>query len=83
MDKFVTKLIVNVVILNRSDKNINKLLLLDLNVNNFFLDQNVNKLSLLDHNVSNFLIISKSQYFFLFYVNVSNFLLDIKITLFD
>ena len=65
MDKFVTKLIVNVVILNRSDKNINKLLLLDLNVNNLFLDQNigkfsldqnVNNLSLLDHNVSNFYI---------------------------
>ena len=41
MDEFVTKLIVNVTILNRLNENVNKLLLLNLNVNNFLLDENV------------------------------------------
>jgi len=40
-DEFVTKLIVNMVMLNRLNKNISKLTLLDLNVSNFLLNKNV------------------------------------------
>ena len=41
MNEFITRLIVNVIMLNRLNENVNKLLLLDLNVSNFLLDDNV------------------------------------------
>jgi len=64
MDEFVTKLIVNVIMLNRLDKNANKLLLLDLGVNNFLLNEKVCN-CFLNENVSNFDFGPKCQYVFI------------------
>ena len=41
MYEFITNLIINVIMLNRSDENVNKLSLLDLNVINFLMYQNI------------------------------------------
>ena len=59
--KFVTEMIVNVTMFTGLDKNVNKILFLDVNVNNFLLDENIN-IFLLEENVNNF-----------FYLNVSVF----------
>ena len=52
-DEFFTEIIINVIMLIRLDKNVTKILFLDVNVNNFFLDKNVN-IFLLEKNVNNF-----------------------------
>ena len=41
-DEFVTELIADTVMLTRLDKNVSKILFLDINVNNFLLDENIN-----------------------------------------
>ena len=46
--------------LNRLEENVNKLLLLNLNISNFLLDENVTNF-LLDENVSNFYFRPKCQ----------------------
>ena len=42
MDEFVTKLIVNMIMLNRLDENVTKISFLNVNVSNILLDENVN-----------------------------------------
>ena len=49
-DEFVTGMVVNVIMLTRLDKNVNKIPFLDVNVNNFLLNKNVN-IFLLEENV--------------------------------
>ena len=96
-DKIVTKLIVNVIMLNRLGKNISKLSLLDLNVNNFlleknvsifwrkmlliFFNQNVSKFSL-DQNISKLSILDQNVNNFPLYQNVNNFLYNEKLLTF-
>ena len=54
-DEFVTKMIVNVVMLTRLDKNVSNIPFFDVNVSNFLLDENVN-IFLLDLNIRLFLL---------------------------
>jgi len=54
-DEFITELIANVVIPTRLDKNVNKILFLNINISNFLLVENVN-IFLPKENVNNFLL---------------------------
>ena len=54
-NEFVTEMIVNVVIPTRLDKNVSKILFLNINISNFLLVENVN-IFLPQENVNNFLL---------------------------
>ena len=45
-NKFVTEIIVNVVMLTRLDKNVNKIIFLNVTINNFLLDRKMSIFSI-------------------------------------
>jgi len=88
-NEFVTKIIVNIAIRTRLNKNVSKISFLDVNVSNFLLNENTN-IFLLEVNVNNFFR-SKYQYvpleknvekLSLLEENVNNFLLNLNMSMF-